>query len=87
MENNEFNYENLIDPDNWWIYSTPPFPEQREVVNKICQVLDIDFPICSKQYTRASYAWFIKKNFEEYKRNLHDWLELHDFLSEEERLK
>lgn len=80
------NYDSLIEPDNWWLYTTPPLGEQIEVVNKICQVLNIDFPICSQQFTKASYSWFIKKHACEYKNKLHDWLETHDFVNDAERL-
>lgn len=73
-------YDKLVDTDGWWKYCTPPFKEQIEIANKIAQVLNINFPVCSNQYTRATYAWFIKSHIEDYNKNLHDWLETNDFI-------
>lgn len=83
---NDFYYKELTDPNDWWKYSVAPLPEQIEVVNKITQVLEINFPVCSYQYTRGAYAWFIRTYAKKYQSQVKEWLETNDFISDVEFL-
>lgn len=81
-KNNDIQEQEL----DWWKYATSPLKEQIEVVNKITQVLGIDFPNCSSHYNKATYSWFIKRFVQEYKLKEKMWLETHDYVTDIEWL-
>lgn len=44
-----------------------PSEKQIKLAEKIAYMLDLDFPICSKQYNAQSYYQFINENIEKLK--------------------
>ena len=47
--------------------SKTPTEKQIILAERIAKVLNIDFPTCSREFTRYSYFNFIKTNIDEYK--------------------
>lgn len=44
----------------------PPTEKQIKFVGIICEKLDIEFPTCSKDFTKTNYTKFIEKNIVEF---------------------
>ena len=44
-----------------------PTKEQIDFVEEICEILGIDFPTCSEEFTEQTYYYFIADHINEYR--------------------